>query len=169
MIAEVLVIVALPLLLAAAAGWDLASFTIPNFINIGVIAVFPLFALAAGLSLETVGLHLLAGFAGLAIGFLFFALGYIGGGDAKLFAGVALWLGFADLMPYALLASVFGGFLTLALLIVRQWPLPAMLARQPWILKLHDTRSGIPYGVALAAGAFILLPHTEIFRLAASA
>ncbi len=169
MIAEVLVLFALPILLAAAAGWDLASFTIPNFINIAVIAVFPLFALAAGLSLETVGLHLLAGFAGLAIGFLFFALGYIGGGDAKLFAGVALWLGFADLMPYALLASVFGGFLTLALLMVRQWPLPAMLARQPWILNLHDAKSGVPYGVALAAGAFILLPHSEIFRLAASA
>ena len=169
MIAEVLMLFALPILLAAAAGWDLASFTIPNFINIAVIAVFPLFALAAGLSLETVGMHLLAGFAGLAIGFLFFALGYIGGGDAKLFAGVALWLGFADLMPYALLASVFGGFLTLGLLIVRQWPLPAMLARQPWILNLHDAKSGIPYGVALAAGAFILLPHSEIFRLAASA
>lgn len=169
MIAEVLMLFALPILLAAAAGWDLASFTIPNFINIAVIAVFPLFALAAGLSLETVGMHLLAGFAGLAIGFLFFALGYIGGGDAKLFAGVALWLGFADLMPYALLASVFGGFLTLGLLIVRQWPLPAMLARQPWILNLHDAKSGVPYGVALAAGAFILLPHSEIFRLAASA
>ena len=94
---------------------------------------------------------------------------YIGGGDAKLFAGIALWLGFADLMPYALLASVFGGFLTLALLMVRQWPLPAMLARQPWILNLHDAKSGVPYGVALAAGAFILLPHSEIFRLAASA
>jgi prepilin peptidase CpaA len=169
MIAEILVIVALPVLLAAAAGWDLASFTIPNFINVAVIAVFPVFALAAGLSLETAGLHLLAGFAGLAIGFLFFALGYIGGGDAKLFAGVALWLGFADLMPYALLASVFGGFLTLGLLIVRQWPLPAMLTGQPWILKLHDAKSGIPYGVALAAGAFFLLPHSEIFRLAASA
>lgn len=169
MIAEILVIFALPAMLAAAAGWDLASFTIPNFINIAVIAVFPLFALVAGLPLETIGQHLLAGFAGLGIGFLFFALGYIGGGDAKLFAGVALWLGFADLMPYALLASVFGGFLTLALLIVRQWPLPAMLARQPWILKLHDAKSGIPYGVALAAGAFILLPHSEIFRLAASA
>ena len=169
MIAEVLVLFALPILLAAAAGWDLASFTIPNFINIAVIAVFPLFALAAGLSLETVGLHLLAGFAGLAIGFLFFALGYIGGGDAKLFAGVALWLGFADLMPYALLASVFGGFLTLGLLMLRQWPLPETLARQNWILNLHDAKSGVPYGVALAAGAFILLPHSEIFRLAASA
>ena len=69
----------------------------------------------------------------------------------------------------SLLASVFGGFLTLGLLIVRQWPLPEALARQPWILKLHDSRSGIPYGVALALGAFILLPHTEIFRLAANA
>jgi prepilin peptidase CpaA len=169
MIAEILVLVALPLLLTAAAGWDLASFTIPNFINVAVIAIFPLFALAAGLPLTAVGLHLLAGFIGLAIGFALFALGYIGGGDAKLFAGIALWMGFADLFPYALLASVFGGFLTLGLLIMRQWPLPQMLARQPWILKLHDASSGVPYGVALAAGAFILLPHTEIFRLAASA
>lgn len=167
MIAEMLIIVALPLLLACAAGWDLASFTIPNFINAAVIAVFPLFAVAAGLPLPAVGLHLLAGFLGLAIGFALFALGYIGGGDAKLFAGVALWLGFADLMSYALIASVFGGFLTLLLLVLRQWPLPGVLARQPWILKLHDRRSGVPYGVALAAGAFILLPHTEIFRLAA--
>ena len=169
MVAEILVIVALPLLLLGAACWDLASFTIPNFINVAVIAIFPLFALAAGLPLTVVGFHLLAGFAGLAIGFALFALGYIGGGDAKLFAGVALWLGFADLMPYALLASVFGGFLTLALLMVRQWPLPSMLAGQPWILKLHDSKSGVPYGVALAAGAFFLLPHSEIFRLAASA
>ena len=33
MLAEALVLVALPLLLAAAAGWDLASFTIPNFLQ----------------------------------------------------------------------------------------------------------------------------------------
>ncbi len=167
MIAQALVLVALPLLLAVAAGYDLASFTIPNFINLAVIAAFPLFALAAGLTLPAIGLHLLAGFAGLALGFSLFALGYIGGGDAKLFAGVTLWLGFADMMPYALLASVFGGFLTLGLLIMRQWPLPHGLARQGWILQLHDAKSGVPYGVALAAGAFILLPNTEIFRLAA--
>jgi prepilin peptidase CpaA len=167
MIAEILVLVALPLLLVLAAGYDLASFTIPNFLNLAVIAVFPLFALAAGLSLPSVGLHLLAGFAGLALGFALFAFGWIGGGDAKLFAGVALWLGFKDLMPYALLASVAGGFLTLALLVARQWPLPLVLARHGWILRLHDRAAGIPYGVALAAGAFILLPNTEIFRLAA--
>lgn len=169
MIAEMLVLLALPALLLVAACWDLASFTIPNFINVAVIAIFPLFALAAGLPLTVVGFHLLAGFIGLAAGFLLFALGYIGGGDAKLFAGVALWMGFSDLLPYALLASVFGGFLTLILLTVRQWPLPEVLAQQPWILKLHDARSGVPYGVALTAGAFILLPYTEIFRLATGA
>jgi len=169
MIAEILVIGALPLLLLGAACWDLASFTIPNFISVAVIAIFPPFALAAGLPLTAVGMHLLAGFIGLAMGFALFALGYIGGGDAKLFAGIALWMGFVDLMPYALLASVLGGFLTLILLVLRRWPLPGVLSRQPWILKLHDTRSGVPYGVALAAGAFILLPHTEIFRLAVAA
>jgi prepilin peptidase CpaA len=169
MVAETLVLVALPLLLAAAAGWDLASFTIPNFLTAALLGVFVLFALAAGLTLTAIGWHLLAGLLGLFVGFTLFALGYIGGGDAKLFAGVALWLGFKDLAPYALLASVFGGALTLGLMLLRQCPLPAGLERQAWIVNLHDARSGIPYGVALAAGAFILLPSTEIFRLAAGA
>jgi len=169
MIAEVLVFVVLPVLLIAAAGWDLASFTIPNFLSLALIALFAVFATCAGLSWHAVGWHLLAGLLGLCIGFVLFALRYIGGGDAKLFAAVALWLGFSDLLPYALLASIFGGLLTLLLLALRHWPLPTVLLKQRWILNLHDSRSGIPYGVALAAGAFVLLPYTEIFRLAASA
>jgi prepilin peptidase CpaA len=169
MIAEILVIVALPLLLAVAAGWDLASFTIPNFLTLALPVAFAVFALAAGLTWPAIGWHLLAGLLGLFIGFALFALGYIGGGDAKLFAGVVLWLGFKDLMPYALLASLFGGVLTVGIVLLRLCSLPDALARQSWIVTLHDARSGIPYGVALAAGAFILLPSTEIFRLAAAA
>jgi prepilin peptidase CpaA len=169
MIAEILVIVALPLLLAAAGLWDLASFTIPNFLTAALLALFAMFALAAGLGLAAIGWHLLAGLIGLLLGFTLFALGFIGGGDAKLFAVTVLWLGFKDLMPYALVASVAGGALTLALIGLRQLPLPAAFMRRAWIVKLHDARSGIPYGVALAAGAFILLPSTEIFRLAAAA
>jgi prepilin peptidase CpaA len=169
MIAEILILVALPVLLAAAAGWDLASFTIPNFFSLTLIALFALFGLATGLSWHVMGWHLLAGLVGLSIGFALFALRYIGGGDAKLFAAMALWLGFSDLLSYALLASVFGGALTLGLLMMRRWPLPRVLLNYRWIMNLHDPRSGIPYGVALAAGACVLLPHTEIFRLAASA
>jgi len=169
MLAELLVIVALPLLLAAAGIYDLASFTIPNFLTAALLLVFVLFVPAAGLSLAAIGWHLLAGLVGLVLGFSLFALGYVGGGDAKLFAATVLWLGFKDLLPYALVASIAGGVLTLVVLGLRQCPLPQSLLRRAWIAKLHDASSGIPYGVALAAGAFFLLPSTEIFRLAAAA
>jgi len=169
MVAEVLVIVALPLLLATAGAYDLASFTIPNFLTAALLAVFLFFVFAAGLSLAAIGWHLLAGLVGLALGFTLFALGYVGGGDAKLFAVTVLWLGFRDLLPYALIASIAGGLLTILMLALRQCPLPQSFMRQAWIAKLHDARSGIPYGVALAAGVFILLPSSEIFRLAAAA
>lgn len=168
MIAEILVIVALPLLLAAAGAYDLASFTIPNFLNAALVAVFVLFVFAAGLTPSVIGWHVLAGLLGLMIGFALFALGYVGGGDAKLFAVTVLWLGLKDLMPYVLIASIAGGVLTLVMLALRQCALPKSFLRQAWIAKLHDARSGIPYGVALAAGAFVLLPSTEIFRLAAA-
>jgi len=167
--AELLVIVVLPVLLALAAGWDLASFTIPNPLQWALVAAFVVFILACGLSPTAVGGHLLAGFLGLTLGFTLFAFGYVGGGDAKLFAVIVLWLGFHDLAAYALVASLMGGALTLLLLLLRRVPLPAVLTRQAWLLKLHDERTGIPYGVALAAGLFFILPQTEIFRLAAGA
>jgi prepilin peptidase CpaA len=167
MLAQFLLVAVLPAILLAAACWDLASFTIPNRLTLAVAASFGVFFLFLGLSLGTLGLHLLAGLIALVIGFALFALGYIGGGDAKLYAGVALWLGPHDLFVYTLIATILGGFLTLSLLALRQLPLPAGL-RQDWILKLHDSRSGIPYGVALAAGAFVILPQAEILRLAAA-
>jgi len=168
MIAQFLLIALLPAMLLAAAGWDLASFTIPNFLTLAVAAVFGVFALLLGLSPGALGLHLLGGAIALFIGFALFALGYIGGGDAKLYAGAALWLGPHDLVIYTLVATILGGFLTLMLLGLRQLPLPAGLARQDWIVKLHDGQSGIPYGVALAAGFFAILPQAEILRLAAA-
>jgi prepilin peptidase CpaA len=169
MLAETLVLVALPLILAAAGVYDLASFTIPNFLQGLLVAAFVAFAAVMHLGASAIGLHLLAGLIGLLLGFTLFALGYVGGGDAKLFAAVVLWLGLKDLMPYALVASVLGGVLTLALIALRRLPLPAFLARQTWIVRLHASDAGIPYGVALAAGVLVILPGTEIFRLAASA
>jgi len=153
MLAEVLVLALLPLLLAAAAGWLLAGFAV--------------LAVALHLGASAIGLHLLAGLIGLLLGLVLFALGYVGGGDAKLFAVVLLWLGLKDLMPYTLVATVLGGVLTLGLLALRRLPLPAILARQSWILRLHDSKAGVPYGVALAAGVLVVLPGTDIFRLAA--
>ena len=167
MIAQFLLLMLLPALLAAAAMWDIASFTIPNSLTIVIAAAFVPFALTVGLPLNAFGQHLLAGLIALLIGFTMFARNFIGGGDAKLYAGAALWLGLHDLVVYTLVATILGGLLTLLLLGMRRYPLPAGLLQQGWLLKLHDARSGIPYGVALAGGVFAVLPHAEILRLAA--
>jgi len=166
MIAELLVVFVMPALLAAAAGWDLASYTIPNVLSLALVGAFAVFAFAIGMTPGTIGMHLLAGILALAVGFALFALGYVGGGYVKLFGAIVLWLGFRNLLDFAFLVSVFGGALALLLLSLRRWPLPAALMGQSWLVRLHDSRSGIPYGIALAAGALILLPHTDIFRLA---
>lgn len=164
--AAMLLLFVVPALLALAAGWDLASFTIPNFLSLALIAAFMLFALATHMALSAAGWHVLAGMIGLVAGFALFALGTIGGGDAKLFATISLWLGFSNLADFTIAASLFGGALALAILGLRHVPLPAFLARQSWLVRLHDDKSGIPYGVALAAGALFVLPGTELYRLA---
>jgi prepilin peptidase CpaA len=168
MIAEGLVLAVLPVLLALAAGWDIASFTIPNFIPATMLAAFAVFAVVAGLPLNAVGVHLLVGFIGLAISFTLFSFGFIGGGDAKFFACILLWLGNVhDVMDYTLVVSLAGGGLSLLLLSLRSAPLPGILVNRGWIARLHNPKSGIPYGVALGAGALLVLPYTDVFRLAA--
>ena len=174
MIAQTLVLFVVAALLAISAGWDLASYTIPNFLPAALLAVFVLFALVAGLPPSGIGSHALAGLAGLAIGFALFAFGLIGGGDAKLFAAIVLWLGFgkdSDGMPYlfeyVLMTAVLGGALTIILIGLRSAPMPAALYGHAWLARLLNPRSGIPYGVALAGGALVvLLPHAEFFRIA---
>ena len=164
---QALLLFVVPALLALAAGWDLTSYTIPNFLSAALIAAFALFALATHMTPSAVGMHLLAGALGLFAGFALFALGTIGGGDAKLFAAIALWLGFANLLDFTLAASLFGGGLAIAILGLRHLPLPAPFSAQSWLVRLHDEKSGIPYGVALAAGALVVLPGTEMYRLIA--
>ena len=164
MVQEFLVCMLVPAVLVAAAGWDLASFTIPNFLQVVLVAGFAILALASHMALGPLGWHLLAAAIGFAIGFALFAFNLVGGGDAKLFASVALWLGFPNVLPYAVIASLFGGALTLILLGFRHFPLPALLARHGWLTRLHDPKAGIPYGVALASGAFVVLYYSGAFQ-----
>lgn len=155
------------LLLLLAAGWDLASFTIPNFIPAILLIAFLVFAISVQMAPGVALSHAAAGGLGLLASFGLFALGYIGGGDAKLFACIAVWLGLNDLPEYVLIASLFGGGLTLVLLAMRRYPLPAFAAGREWIARLHAPSSGIPYGVALSAGALAVLQHTQIFQAVA--
>jgi prepilin peptidase CpaA len=173
MVLQLLFVAVLPAILIAAAIWDLASFTIPNVFPAALIVLFAIFAgIAAfvphGLGLEDIGWHAAAGGIGLVAGILFFAFGWIGGGDAKLFAAASLWMGWDLLFNYALFASLFGGVLTIGLMVLRGIPLPASLITHTWLVKLTDKRSGIPYGVALALAALALLPSSALFHIAAA-
>ena len=75
---------AFPALMAYAAASDLITMKIPNRISLILLAGFPLAALAGGLSPSLVALHIAAAAGVLALTFGLFALGWIGGGDAKL-------------------------------------------------------------------------------------
>ncbi|MBX3553534.1 MAG: prepilin peptidase [Pseudolabrys sp.] len=149
-----------PALMAFAASSDLLTMTISNRVSLLLVAGFAILALVTGMSLTQIGWHLAAGAVVLVVAFVFFARGWIGGGDAKLAAATALWFGFPHLLDYLISASLFGGTLTLLLLQLRAWPLPNFLANQSWALRLHDQNSGIPYGIALAAAALAIYPHT---------
>jgi prepilin peptidase CpaA len=149
-----------PALMAFAASSDLFTMTISNRVTLVLVAGFFALALYGGMNLQAVLWHTAAALAVLAVTFVFFARGWIGGGDAKLAAAIALWLGFDHLMPYLLNASIFGGVLTLALIRFRLMPLPQALAGQDWVKRLHRADGGVPYGIALAAAALLIYPDT---------
>lgn len=149
-----------------AAATDLTSYTIPNRASLAVLGAFALYAPVSGLPLETLAWHLAAFAAVLTGAFVLFALGWIGGGDAKLAAAIALWIGWPLLPAYLFQTAMFGAGLTLALVLMRRFPLPIALARVGWVSRLHDPRAGVPYGVALACSAFAALPALPVWRLA---
>jgi prepilin peptidase CpaA len=161
MILDIARLLLFPALMAFAAASDLFTMTISNRISLALVAGFFVMALLGGMGLYDIALHVAAGLTVLVVAFACFAMGWVGGGDAKVAAAAALWLGFGHLMNYLLYASLFGGALTLLLLQFRQWPLPYALAGQPWLIRLHAKESGIPYGIALAIGALMIYPETE--------
>jgi len=150
-----------PALMAFAAASDLFTMTISNRVSLSLAAAFLALALASGMGTYDMLSHLGAGAAVLAAAFTCFAMGWVGGGDAKVAAAAALWFGFGQLLDYLLYASLLGGALTLLLLQFRQWPLPYQFAGQAWLTRLHAKESGIPYGIALAIGALVVYPETE--------
>src|SRR5262245_33452267 len=153
-----------PALMAFAASSDLFTMTISNKVSLALAAGFLLLALAIGMGPAEIGMHLAAAAMVLVVAFVFFAMGWIGGGDAKLAAAVSLWFGFDHLLAYLIYASLFGGLLTFLLLQVRALPLPRLLSGQSWAERLHRKDCGVPYGIALAAAALPVYPDTIWMR-----
>jgi prepilin peptidase CpaA len=139
---------------------DLTTMRIRNELVLALIALYAALAPLAGFGVAEIGLSAAVALAIFLCTFIFFALGWIGGGDAKLAAVIALWLGADQVLAFVVYAGLFGGALTLALLQFRMLPLPAQFLGVPWIARLHAPETGIPYGVALTSAALVLLPET---------
>jgi prepilin peptidase CpaA len=165
MIIDIVRLMLFPSLMAFAAASDLFTMRISNRISLLLVAGFVVLAAAGGMNLNDVLLHLGAGCTVLVLAFSCFAMGWMGGGDAKMAAAIALWFGFPHLLEFLIYASLFGGALTLLLLEFRRWPLPYMFAGQGWLLRLHHKETGIPYGIALALGALMVYPETPWIKM----
>lgn len=155
-------------LVIIAALKDLASFTIPNWISAALAASFAPAAFVAGIPLAAIGLSFALAFGVLVLAAGMFALGWVGGGDAKLMTAATLWLGhegatsgdviralvMTGLAPFALYTGLAGGVLALALLGLRStWLRPWTTAAPAWARRLATPGEGTPYGVAIAVGA----------------
>jgi prepilin peptidase CpaA len=158
-----LALLVFPLLMIFAALADLFTMTIPNRVSLVLIAAYLLLALYLRLPLATVGLHASCGLAMLALTFTMFQMGWIGGGDAKLAAATALWVGWPALFEYGLAASLIGGALTIAILALRHYELPEKLLSVGFIAKLAEKNGGVPYGIALALAGLVIYPHTGVW------
>lgn len=152
-----------PAAMAFAAVTDLFTMTIPNRVSLALILGFVLAAPLTGMPWPAFFGHVLTAAAVLLFGILMFARGWIGGGDAKLLTMAALWLGHEHLLTYCVLTTVIGGMLASGILIYRSLVPPLWIASQPWAMRLHDRKMGIPYGMALAAAALWVYPSTSWF------
>ena len=160
MLADAIKLLLFPALMAFAASSDLITMTISNRISLLLIAGFFVLSIMTGMPPTQIGMHVGASATVLVVSFIFFTRGWIGGGDAKLAAATAMWLGFDQLFNYLIFASLFGGVLTIAILRFRMMPLPMALANQEWAKRLHRMDAGIPYGIALAVAALMIYPDT---------
>jgi prepilin peptidase CpaA len=145
---QLLALVAIGLFVAAAAD-DIARRRIANGFVLALAAA-ALLRLVLGLATGTEGVtpfwDLAAALAVFVAGVAAFHFGIFGGGDAKLLAAGALWIGAASVWAYLFATAIAGGVLALGFLI---W---APLARKA---GTDARRIALPYGVAISAGGIL--------------
>jgi prepilin peptidase CpaA len=158
-----ILLVAFPVLVIVAALKDATSYLIPNWISLALVAAFAPAAITAWVAqvpLSVLAVCVGVGFAALLAGMAMFAFGWIGGGDAKLMAASALWLGLGGLAPFLLWTTISGGGLAMLLLVARRHGAQFVGPNAPaWFSRLFSREADVPYGVAIAFGALMGFPH----------
>jgi prepilin peptidase CpaA len=157
------IFVIFPFCMVFAAVSDMLSMTIANRVSILLVGSFAVLAPLTGMDWATYGLHLAAGMLVLTITFGLFALGAMGGGDAKLLAATAVWMGLGiPLAQYVVWGGMIGGALTLAILVFRRSPLATFAGNNLFLRHLADQKAGIPYGIALGIAGLLAFPNSPL-------
>lgn len=146
------VVVGFMALLLAAAVKDAQSFTIPNSYCLSLAILYPAHVVSAPEPVQwLLALAIAAGL--LAAGFVAYARGWTGGGDAKFLAAVGLWAGQELFVEFLILSGLAGGVMVAAL-----W-LRHRMARAPSLSMIflveidpNFRKQPMPYGIAIAAG-----------------
>lgn len=140
-----LLLAALALLVVSAGIEDARIREIANWKNAAIMALAPLWWWSNGLALwPDVALQI--GVAAVVLGCFLaaFHFGWMGGGDVKMIAALALWFPLQPLLWLLIVMSLIGGVLTLLLVIERA-------------ARRSKATIEIPYGVAIALAALILI------------
>ncbi|MBY9066539.1 prepilin peptidase [Hyphomonas sp. WL0036] len=136
-----------------AALFDVNQLKIPNWLNLTLAALFVPAAAVSGLPLEIIGGHLMAGALAFLISFGLFAFRIFGGGDAKMIPAVVLWVGPAAALMFTFKMAIVGGICAVLVLAVRR---TAPAEAIPGFMRApFEPNAGVPYGVAIAAGALL--------------
>ena len=158
-----LIFVVFPFCMVFAAVSDAVSMTIANRVSVVLVVTFAAIAPLTGMDWQSYGWHFAAAVMVLAVTFTMFAIGGMGGGDAKLMAATALWMGFnLNLLGYLVTSAFFGGVLTLAILSYRKSPLADMTGSNLFLRHFANPQVGVPYAVALGLGGLWCYPDSPL-------
>lgn len=163
---EVLTFTLFPALMIGAGIGDCLTMKIPNWLNAFIGVSFFIAAFLTGMPLEQIGWHVVAGVAVLVVGFGLFAFRFIGGGDAKLLAVAALWLGPGQLVEFLVIMTLAGGLLAIAMKFWWWVKLETDLRGMDGIKSKLKSSIDLPYGVAITVGALVAFRHSWWFETA---
>lgn len=138
---------------------DITRFLIPNLLVVMILLTYPSLLLISPVMPDW-RISLLIALATFCVGFSMFALRIMGGGDVKLIAVLALFLGQESFMAFLVWTALFGGAMSLILILIRPVIAYAVTksGRPPnSIPRILVVGEGVPYGVAIGTAFLILL------------
>ena len=138
---------------------DVRYLRIPNWVSLGLFALFIVYAVDAPLS-TSVFSHAAVAIAVLCGGFVIYLFRWMGAGDIKLLAAVSLWAGPTSVLDFLLFTSLLGVALALLVRATQTYLLLSTWSSAVGVFVPRWVRQGLcPYGIAIVFGALMTMQN----------